>query len=54
MPDNWPRDHADDHGSREHEPEVLSLQSAVAKQRRDKRRLHAKPGIEQRVEHDES
>ena len=53
MRDNRPGDHPDDHSSREHEPEVLRLQSALAKQRRDKRRLHAEPSIEQREDRHE-
>ena len=49
-----PGNHPDDHGRRKQEPKVLRLEATVAKQRRDERRLHAEPSIEQGVEHDES
>jgi len=64
---NWPGDHPDDHGGRKHKNvvaytrceekcgcgEVLRLQSPLAKQRRDKGRLHAEPSIEQGVDRHE-
>ncbi len=39
MRDNRTGEHPNDHGGRQHKPDVLSLQSTLAQQRRDKRRL---------------
>jgi hypothetical protein len=49
MCDNRTGEHPNDHGDCQHKPDVLRLQSALAQQRRDKRRLHAERAVEQGV-----
>jgi hypothetical protein len=49
MRDNRTGEHPNDHGGCQHKPDVLRLQSALAQQRRDKRRLHAERAVEQGV-----
>src|SRR5450432_4543705 len=49
MCDNRSGEHPNDHGGGQHKTDVLRLQSALAQQRRDKRRLHAERAVEQGV-----
>ena len=49
MRDKRAGEHPNDHGGCKHKPDVLRLQSALAQQRRDKRRLHAERAVEQGV-----